>query len=169
MSQPYKIAENSSPRRDKHAEDDNGTKVFYSLWLLVGVVALAIVLFISWDAYSSYRSRVAAIHKKEVAEANTRISKAVDAANEMIAGKSFFDEEKIENDLVAAITDENATEITITTGRKLSKNFANGKKIELDKFEFKNHSRKLKFFWKPPKINSRTKMFQMELNYSRII
>lgn len=121
LSQPYKIAENSSPRRDKHAEDDNGTKVFYSLWLLVGVVALAIVLFISWDAYSSYRSRVAAIHKKEVAEANTRISKAVDAANEMIAGKSFFDEEKIENDLVAAITDENATEITITTGEEALK------------------------------------------------
>jgi len=75
-----------------------------TLWSFVGVFALACVLLLAWHSYSSHQATITA--------ANDRISEAVASANEWIAGKSSLDGEAVEQRLVDALQDHDATERT---------------------------------------------------------
>jgi hypothetical protein len=79
-------------------------KTLIALWSFVGVftIVCACVVFLAWHSYSSHRAKIVA--------ANDRVSKAVSAANEWMASKSFVGYEAVEQELIDAIADANATE-----------------------------------------------------------
>lgn len=75
-----------------------------ALWSFVGVFALACVLFLVWHSHSSHQAKITA--------ANERISKAVASANEWLGGNSSLDGEALEQRLVDALQNNDATERT---------------------------------------------------------
>jgi len=88
-----------------HVEDESegmSRKTLVAMWSFVGVFALGCVVFLVWHSHSSHQAKIAA--------ANERISQAIAAANEWVAGQSSVDGEAIERQLAGALKDEDATE-----------------------------------------------------------
>ncbi len=73
-----------------------------ALWSIVGVSALACILFLVWHSHSSHQAKIAA--------ANGRISQAIATAQDMVAGNSPLDGEAVERTLAEALGDQFATE-----------------------------------------------------------
>ncbi|MCB9953266.1 MAG: hypothetical protein H6824_20015 [Planctomycetaceae bacterium] len=107
--EPLVIPGDALPPNDASAHPVNEaegvrTNTLIALWSFVGIFALACIFFVVWHSHSS--------HQLQIASANDRISDAVVSATEWIAGKSSLDGEVVEQQLVVALQDDNATERT---------------------------------------------------------